>query len=170
MVRESSSNRSEAGRDAAMIGNQERRRVLLGQHERLRASVAALCKAADEVLAVPEDYSQPQVKALRGTIEALQDELEDHLVTEEALLRPVLARIDAWGPLRLGLMQAEHAHLRATLKALRADQPSLEPHALARGANTLAGDVLAEMVDEKRELLDTGVLDEDTADLDAGDA
>src|ERR671924_158382 len=100
-----------------MIGNRERRRVLLAQHDRLRALIAALCKAASEVLSVPEESAGPQVQALRVAIGELRHELEDHLVTEEALLQPVLARIDAWGPIRLAQMHAEHAHHRALLTA-----------------------------------------------------
>lgn len=153
-----------------MIGNHERRRVLLAQHERLRAAIADLCKAAEAVLGVPEDACGAQLDGLRRAIEGIRGQLEDHLVTEEALLQPVLARIDAWGPLRLSLMQAEHSHLRASLTTLRGDQPALEPHALARCANTLAGDVLAEMVDEERELLAVGVLTDDPVNLDASDS
>ncbi|HWE26265.1 MAG TPA: hemerythrin domain-containing protein [Myxococcales bacterium] len=153
-----------------MIGNQERRRVLLGQHDRLRVLIAAVSKAAGEVLATPEDSAGSRVEVLRIAIGTLRRDLEDHLVTEEALLKPVLARIDAWGPIRLAQMHAEHAHHRALLTALRAERPPLEPHVLARSANTLATDVLAEMEDEERDLLAAGVLTDDPINLDVSDA
>jgi iron-sulfur cluster repair protein YtfE (RIC family) len=153
-----------------MIGNKERRRVLLAQHDRLRALIAILGKAAGEVLAVPEDFAGPQAQSLRAAVESLRHELEDHLVIEEALLVPVLAHIDAWGPQRLAQMNSEHTHHRALLAAMRTDRNPLEPHALARTATTLAGDVLAEMQEEERDILAAGVLHDDVANLDASDA
>jgi iron-sulfur cluster repair protein YtfE (RIC family) len=153
-----------------VIRNQERRRILLAQHDRIRALIAVVSKTASAVLEVPEDSARPQVDALRAAIAALRHELEDHLVTEEALLEPVLATIDAWGPVRLAQMHSEHAHHRALLTELRAERPPLEPHVLARSAHTLATDVLSEMHEEERDFLAAGVLNDDTVNLDASDA
>ncbi len=154
-----------------MVGHQERRRVLLAQHERIRSLIAAVRTASRAVLAAPEDSARRETETLRGAIESLRTELEDHLVAEEALLEPVLARIDAWGPMRLALMRAEHAHHRAVLAALRSNGPAaLEPHALARSASALADEVLAEMVEEERDVLAASVLSDDPINLDASDA
>ena len=96
--------------------------------------------------------------------------MEEHLSTEEALLGPVLERIDAWGPVRLELMHAEHAHQRAVLAVLRSDRAAaLAPQLLARRAIGLLDDIVADMDAEDRDLLDPKVLCDDVVHLDASD-
>jgi hypothetical protein len=97
--------------------------------------------------------------------------MERHLATEEALLGPVLERIDAWGPVRLDLLRAEHAHQRAVLSVLRSDRAAaVPPLTLARRLLGLLDDIIADMDAEDRDLLDPRVLRDDLIQLDASDA
>ena len=148
------------------MNHEERRTTLELQHRSLRALVAQVRRAAVDVL----DGAVEDSKELRNQIGALRLELEDHLATEEALLGPVLERIDAWGPVRLDLMRAEHAHQRAILAVLRSDRAAaLAPELLARRVLGLLEDILADMDAEDRDLLDEKVLCDDVIQLDASD-
>ena len=149
------------------MNHEERRQTLHAQHQQLRAIIAEVRQAALEVLGTePDDCS-----ALRAQVGGLRDELERHLATEEALLEPVLERIDAWGPVRLDLLRAEHAHQRAVLSLLRSDRAAaLPPLQLARRVLGLLDDIGADMDAEDRDLLDPRVLRDDLIQLDASDA
>jgi hypothetical protein len=151
----------------AHMNHEERRRTLMSQHRELRVLVANVRAAALEVLESASDDSV----ALRNLIGELRSEMEKHLAAEEALLGPVLARIDAWGPVRLDLMRAEHAHQRAVLAVLRSDRAgALSPSVLSRRVLGLLDDILADMDAEDRDLLDARVLRDDLIQLDASDA
>jgi iron-sulfur cluster repair protein YtfE (RIC family) len=147
--------------------HEERRRILGTQHRALRALIARVHAAALEAL---QDEAGSSA-GLRNQVGELRDEMEKHLATEEALLGPVLERLDAWGPVRLDLMRAEHAHQRAVLAVLRSDRAgALSPLLLARRVLGLLDDVLADMDAEDRDLLDARVLRDDIIQLDASDA
>ena len=147
--------------------HEERRQTLHGQHQHLRRVIVAVRQAALEVLGAESDDSSE----LRARIGTLRDEMERHLTTEEALLEPVLERIDAWGPVRLDLLRAEHAHQRAVLGLLRSDRAAALPALLlARRVIGLLDDIGADMDAEDRDLLDPRVLRDDVIQLDASDA
>ena len=149
------------------MDHEERRSILITQHRNLRALVANVRAAALEVLENATDDSTP----VRNLIGELRTEMEKHLATEESLLGPVLERIDAWGPVRLELMRAEHAHQRAVLAVLRSDRAgALSPQVLSRRVLGLLDDILADMDAEDRDLLDPRVLRDDMIQLDASDA
>lgn len=147
--------------------HEECRQTLQAQHQQLRGVIAEVRGAALEVLRTDPD----ECAALRMRISALRDDLERHLETEEALLGPVLERIDAWGPVRLDLLRAEHAHQRAVLGVLRSDRAAaLPPLVLSRRVLGLLDDIIADMEAEDRDLLDPRVLRDDIIQLDASDA
>lgn len=147
--------------------HEECRQTLQAQHQQLRGVIAEVRVAALEVLGTDPD----ECAALRMRISALRDDLERHLETEEALLGPVLERIDAWGPVRLDLLRAEHAHQRAVLGVLRSDRAAaLPPLVLSRRVLGLLDDIIADMEAEDRDLLDPRVLRDDIIQLDASDA
>lgn len=146
---------------------EERRQTLHAQHQQLRATIAEVRQAALEVLGRETD----DCSELRALVGGLRDEMERHLATEEALLEPILERIDAWGPVRLDLLRAEHAHQRAVLSLLRSDRAAaLPPPQLARRVLGLLDDIGADMDAEDRDLLDPRVLRDDLIQLDASDA
>jgi iron-sulfur cluster repair protein YtfE (RIC family) len=147
--------------------HEERRQTLHGQHQHLRAVIARVREAALEIVGAEESDST----SLRSLISELRDDMERHLATEEALLGPVLERIDAWGPVRLDLLRAEHAHQRAVLSVLRSDRAAaVPPLTLARRLLGLLDDIIADMDAEDRDLLDPRVLRDDLIQLDASDA
>jgi iron-sulfur cluster repair protein YtfE (RIC family) len=149
------------------MDHEERRQTLHAQHQHLRAVIAEVRQCALDVLGTESrDCSD-----LRARVGELRDDLEGHLATEEALLEPVLERIDAWGPVRLDLLRAEHAHQRAVLSLLRSDRAAaLPPAQLARRVLGLLDDISADMDAEDRDLLDPRVLRDDVIQLDASDA
>ncbi|HZR09851.1 MAG TPA: hemerythrin domain-containing protein [Myxococcales bacterium] len=149
------------------MNHEERRQTLHSQHQQLRGVIAEVREAALEVLGT----EPAECGALRMRISGLRDDLERHLVTEEALLGPVLERLDAWGPVRLDLLRAEHAHQRAVLSLLRSERAAaLPPLVLARRVLGLLDDLIADMEAEDRDLLDPRVLRDDIIQLDASDA
>jgi hypothetical protein len=149
------------------MDHEQRRTILITQHRALRGLVGNVRASALEVLENGLDDST----VLRNLIGDLRTDLERHLSTEEALLGPVLERIDAWGPVRLDLMKAEHAHQRAVLAVLRSDRAgALSAQVLARRVLGLLDDILADMDAEDRDLLDARVLRDDLIQLDASDA
>lgn len=144
----------------------ERRITLQRQHQRLRSLIAQVRGAAMGVL----EGGTVSAQELRDQVGVLRTELLEHLLAEEALLGPVLERIDAWGPVRLELMQAEHAHQRAVIAVLWSDRAvSLSPELLARRTLGLLDDIVTDMDAEDRDLLDAKVLCDDVIQLDASD-
>jgi len=149
------------------MNHEDRRQTLHAQHQHLRTIIREVRQCALDVLgAEPSDCAD-----LRARIGELREDLEEHLLAEEALLVPVLERIDAWGPVRLDLLRAEHAHQRAVLSLLRSDRAgALPPAQLARRVLGLLDDISADMDAEDRDLLDPRVLRDDIIQLDASDA
>jgi hypothetical protein len=144
--------------------NQDRRDILCGQHAQLRKTIDAARTAAHDAL------SSKRGGALQIAVGALERELLGHLDDEEKLLGPILAEIDAWGPIRLGLLRAEHAHQRAVLTILTGQGAWPAPAVVARRTLVLCDDLLTDMEFEERELLNDKVLRDDCILLDASDA
>jgi hypothetical protein len=142
----------------------QRGEILRRQHERLRATIEMARTAARKALAPGGPAWELQL-----AVRTLERELLAHLADEERLLHPILARVDAWGPVRLGLLQAEHAHQRAVL-AILADRGAW-PAARVLAGRTLAlcDDLLTDMDFEERELLSERILRDDCILLDASD-
>ena len=147
------------------ISHEERRTTLQRQHLQLRSLIATVREAAVAVL------EGADAAELRLRIADLTTELQAHMATEEALLGPVLERIDAWGPVRLDLMRAEHAHQRGVMALLRSrGSDALAPEPLARRTIQLLEEILSDMDAEDRDILDAKVLRDDLIQLDASDA
>jgi iron-sulfur cluster repair protein YtfE (RIC family) len=142
-----------------MISNAQRRTVLLIQHDRLRARIAALRSAAAAVITHGADVPQTATDELMQSIAAFGGELTTHLETEEDMLIPVLEQSHPWGAVRIQLLHAEHAHQRGVLHVLRA--ATLRPAELARRAWALTTDVLADMEAEEKDLFSEAVLGQD---------
>ena len=152
-------------KDGTNPTNEERRQTLLGQHAHLRITIEVARSAARLVLATRAGAVQ-----LQAVVLALQAELLAHLADEEKLLEPILAGIDAWGPVRAGLLRAEHVHQRAILAVLTG--PTAWPVASLVAGRTLAlcEDLLTDMAFEERELMGESLLRDDCILLDASDA
>lgn len=107
---------------------------------------------------------------LQGAVTALQRELLAHLAEEERLLEPILPQLDAWGPVRLDLLRAEHAHQRAVLAVLTGHEAWPAGPVVAGRTLALCDDLLTDMAFEERELLNEQVLRDDCILLDASDS
>ena len=145
--------------------NEERRKILRDQHTHLRQTIAIAQAAARNLLAARGAPGE-----LQASVTALKNELLAHLADEERLLEPVLQNIDAWGPVRAGLLRAEHAHQRAVLQVLTG--PTAWPAATLVAGRTLSlcDDLLIDMEFEERELINEKVLRDDLILLDASDS
>ena len=131
---------------ARSLSKEEIRDLLIGQHDILRGMLAGLAASCDQCLrdaALPSD--------LLSRIAELRPAFELHLRSEQSCLEPILAA-HAWGPVRLQLLHAEHAHQRAVFNALAHSEARLEPLGLARLASSLVEDLLADMDGEECEL------------------
>jgi hypothetical protein len=145
--------------------NEERRQVLLAQHARLRQDVEAARATARRVLASGKGAGELQL-----AITTVERELLAHLADEEKLLEPVLANVDASGPLRVELLRAEHAHQRAVLSILSGPTAWPAKSVLAGRMLSFCDDLLGDMEFEDRELLNKKLLTGDVMLLDARDA
>jgi iron-sulfur cluster repair protein YtfE (RIC family) len=145
--------------------NEERRKILREQHKHLRVTIAKAQEAARDLLAARSVAGE-----LQQAVTALKDELLKHLAEEERLLEPIISTIDAWGPVRAGLLRAEHSHQRAVLAVLTG--PTAWPAATLVAGRTLSlcDDLLVDMEFEERELLSEKVLRDDIILLDASDS
>jgi Hemerythrin HHE cation binding domain len=144
-----------------MSSSQTQNVVLLAQHRRLRPLLIALDKEATEVLRTDPDLPGPDLQSLRDMVGSVHRELEEHFATEEWVFESALASAGGWGATRLAEFRAAHARDRVRLAALRGGLDRLAPHALARLAAALAGEVLVQMVDEECDLAAAGALDDD---------
>jgi len=144
--------------------NEQRRQILLGQHAHLRGTIQVAQDAARNLLS-----ARAAAGELQRAVIALKNELLAHLADEERLLEPILASLDAWGPIRAGLLRAEHAHQRAVLAVLTG--PTAWPAAtlVANRTLSLCEDLLTDMEFEERELLNEKLLRDDLILLDASD-
>jgi hypothetical protein len=149
------------------MNHDECRKTLELQHRQLRALIARIRETALKALKSDRAASEE----LHVLVGLFRGEIEKHLAAEESMLAPVLERIDAWGPVRLDLMRAEHAHQRAVLAVLRSHPAGELPAALfAPRVLGLLDDVSADMDAEDKDLLDPRVLRDDVIQLDASDA
>jgi len=147
------------------LSNEERRRILRAQHVHLRRTIEAAHIAAKGAL-------EGKVSAgdLQTAVGALERELLAHLGEEERLLEPILGQIDAWGPIRLSLLRAEHAHQRAVLAVLTGRSAWPAAPLVAKRTLAMCEDLLVDMEFEERELLNENVLRDDLILRDASDA
>jgi len=147
------------------VSNEERRRILREQHSHLRQTIETARRAATESLEGKGSSGE-----LQRAVGALERELLAHLDTEERLLEPILEGLDAWGPIRLALLRAEHAHQRAVLAVL-SGRPAWPAAALVADRTlSMCRDLLIDMEFEERELLHENVLRDDLILVDASDA
>ena len=145
--------------------NSARREILCAQHQRLRETIEAARAAARNALATPGAGGE-----LRAAVILLERELLAHLSDEEKLLEPILARIDAWGSVRVELLRAEHAHQRAVLAVLASENALPASTVVAGRTLGLCDDLLKDMEFEERELLNDRVMRDDFILIDASDA
>jgi len=134
------------------MSDSDRKNVLLAQHGRISSLTSMVRAAAGAVLAVDDPVPVAHRENLERSIALLAAAMEAHLDNEEALLRPLLWRMGAWGRYRFDLLRAEHVQQRATLSALRSEQCGIETYRRARKAASVAEEIARDMVVEERDL------------------
>ncbi|MBL8861099.1 MAG: hemerythrin domain-containing protein [Planctomycetes bacterium] len=141
----------------------EIRTTILGEHGALRRRLAGV----EARLASLRQGDSGARRELRAEFDALCAEFVAHIAHEEAILRPVLADIDNWGPVRIELMDAEHAAQRQRILALAQLSPDADPAGYDQGVRAFVDDLRADMEAEERECLSPDVLRDDTTSIDA---
>lgn len=141
----------------------EVRARVVDEHRRLRVLLAGLQTLAREVTI---DASRDE--ALRSALRVLIVEFALHLDSEEELLLPLVARVDAWGDERAARMREEHRVQRALLRRMfrRLEERSLTPNDLAVEVDGLVLRIFHDMRDEEAELLDEALLHDDAVVID----
>jgi hypothetical protein len=147
------------------LRNEDRRRILRGQHAHLRLTIERARAAASGAIAGRVSAGDLQI-----AIGALERELLNHLAEEEKLLEPIIEKLDAWGPIRLSLLHAEHAHQRAVLAVLTGKSAWPASTLVAQRTLSMCEDLFVDMEFEERELLSEKVLRDDLILIDASDA
>jgi hypothetical protein len=139
------------------------RRIILTQHERIRALLTRARTIAEGAL---DELDQPgdAVASAFGDIRAT---LEVHLRFEEKVLCPIFEDDLPLGPARAARLREDHANQRATLAALH-DEARAAPQRplLASKLAFLTSWLLADMAHEEQELLTRDVVRDDAVAID----
>ncbi len=138
-----------------MESHERLRRMILAEHGELRAAIAKVATA-----------EEPARLALATN--ALLDLLADHLDHEDEVLEPALRAIDAWGPERARRLRHEHTSQRARIERLRREVATAPALALAREVQPFLEELLADMADEERDVLDPKLLRDDSITVEFG--
>jgi iron-sulfur cluster repair protein YtfE (RIC family) len=128
------------------LKHSEVRRVVLGEHEVLRAELTALSTLINEAEQQQPGAAEKLVHGWRHFARILLD----HLEHEEAVLRPALEGIDAWAEVRVDHLDTDHVRQRARVAQLL---QSLEPATAASAAADLRAflaELTADMEEEER--------------------
>lgn len=140
----------------------EVRRAVLRDHTILRGIAADAAAEADRVQTGERDAT-----GLRARARLLARELALHIAMEEEILAPLLARIDAWGALRVEQMHADHDHQLEDLRRF-ADETQSEgsPARLAAEVRRFVTELFHDMRREEHDLLHPDLLRDDVVSID----
>lgn len=138
---------------------------ILRDHEVLRALIAEVDEMVEQVRA-GEHVGGP----LRSKIRDLYRSLCRHLDLEEAILVPALKDTDAFGPVRVDQLVAEHKKQRQQLEELLLQEKNHTDSDLADKVQQLTSDFLKDMHEEEESHLSAKILKDDliSADLFSG--
>jgi hemerythrin-like domain-containing protein len=140
----------------------EIRTIILGEHRELRERLAEI------VTNLSRATAEPNVRAeLQQQLARFYEKFLLHIEHEEQILRPVLADIDNWGPIRIQQMDEEHVEQRELIRELSRLLPDPDLRAYSERIRAFVLDVLADMDAEERECLSKDVLRDDTTSIDA---
>jgi iron-sulfur cluster repair protein YtfE (RIC family) len=146
------------------LKNSEIRQAILGEHEQLRARMREL-QAALEGAGATATAGVPPV--LPGALHAFLQEFLKHIDHEEAILRPVLAHVDAWARHRVESMDSEHAEQRARLTALARMDPASDPRSFVSGVRETLEWIRQDMAGEEKTMLSPELLRDDIIVIDS---
>lgn len=124
------------------------RERILGEHAKLRRMILEVDRLAAAFSAGESQYPQ----TLRERAGTLYRMLAEHVDREEVALSPVLARIDAWGPVRLEQMRLEHIGQRRALQQAMRDL-NVEGRDLGQSIQSMCWEILHDMKREEHDIL-----------------
>lgn len=130
---------------------------ILQEHAALRRQLTTLEASVD---AMHADTSH--CACVIATARQILSALVAHTQLEDSILAPALREIDAWGPVRAGLLLHHHSEQRAQLREL-VDRygAAVDPQRIARLTLAWIRDVRADMLHEETELLSAALLKDD---------
>jgi iron-sulfur cluster repair protein YtfE (RIC family) len=144
----------------------ELRTRILAEHDRLRGLLDRVEATAARVLGGEEDAAP-----LRDQARSLAHDMALHIAAEEETLAVVLLGIDAWGPVRVAQMHADHTEQLAALRRIadEAGETPTSPDVLAVDVRRLVSDIRHDMLREEDDLLHPDLLRDDVVDIDQSD-
>ncbi len=142
--------------------NSKIRKIILVEHEGLRGNLTTIEALLDRVA----EGDQPALQNAHQQLTNMLQTFLRHIEHEEAILQPVLEKIDAWGPQRKAAMDEEHALQRALVLRLTEINPMNDPAGWARDVRIFAKDLLLDMADEEKTCLSPNVLRDDVVVVD----
>ncbi len=141
----------------------EVRSRVLAEHAKLRTIITEVDRLA---LAVAADELK-HIDALRTQAERLYRALAEHIDHEDAILGPILRRIDAWGAVRQEQMLSDHANQRATLAQAISDLDT-GGASLGRLVQSMCWEILHDMRREEHDLLHPDLWAEEITTIEIG--
>ncbi len=145
--------------DPASLDPAQVRTTILAEHQKIRGHLARLEAGATALLAcsLPKAHAR---QALRQRALQLCGDMWAHVAFENQVLVPVIARVDAWGPVRAEKLLAEHAQqlqlVRVYAEMLASHEGSAQ--ALALAVWRLVETIRDDMRDEEAEVLGRDLL------------
>lgn len=141
------------------------REELLSQHEGLRGHL----EVTRTVLERWANGEVPQAH-VRTELTRLSDALRTHNLTEERTLRELIRTIDAWGPVRVEIMDEAHIdEHRDLFDAFHAMALAEDPREAVQELARLRARLLQHMDKEEAGFLNASVLRDDAVAIDAAD-
>ena len=135
------------------------RKIILDEHSVLRNELKDIVTLVADAAVQRGEVAERLCHRLNNFYDAFLK----HIAHEGSLLRPVLADIDAWGPVRVEKLDDEHRQQRATIAALMALDPKEDLEGYLGRVKAFARAVAMDMEAEERECLSTAVLRDDTS-------
>jgi hypothetical protein len=136
---------------------------VLAEHARLRSVIGDVDRLATAVSAGELRCLEP----LRERAARLYRMLAEHIDHEDAVLAPIIRKIDAWGPVRFEQMQVDHAGQRMALKQAIEDL-ELEGRPVGQSVQSTCWEILHDMKREEHDLLHPDLWREDTIIVEIG--
>jgi hypothetical protein len=133
------------------------RTELLAQHAGLRSLIADTRKAAEGVRGGSAGREE-----LRFRVERLTTALRAHNLHEETVLRDIVKNVDAWGPVRIEIMDEAHVdeHL-GLVAALLGTNAASDAEIAGTGVSSVLDRLEAHMAREEEVILAESVLRDD---------
>jgi iron-sulfur cluster repair protein YtfE (RIC family) len=127
------------------------RKIILQEHAELRSKLQEMEDA----------IRSKEFTKLRNLLLEFNTYFIRHIKTEEAILRPVLKDIDAWGSVRIERMNSEHADQKNEIKEIDQLVASHRPKDYLPQLESFIAKIKRDIEDEEKDCLDPDVMKDD---------